>query len=435
MRVIRNNKAMLAFLKVLKERASGGSQEIELKVKAILDDVRRNGDKAVLRYTKAFDFLKAKGLRIRPDEISRYAGRADAKVVRALKLSAKRIKAFHEIQKEESWTFSEGDATLGQLIRPIGRIGVYIPGGKASYPSTVLMNVIPAQVAGVKEIALCVPTPKGEINSYVMAAIKLLGIKEVYRVGGAQAIGAMAYGTKTIKKVDKIVGPGNIYVATAKKMVFGIVDIDIIAGPSEILIIADDSANPAFVAADLLGQAEHDEFASSILITDSRRLADAVDEELERQVGRLKRKEIARKSIDNYGAIIITKDIKDAAELSNHIAPEHLEVMTEEPMNVLPMIKNAGAIFLGEWTPEALGDYSAGPNHTLPTGGTARFSSPLGVYDFVKRSSLLSFTKDGFSKLAETVKTIASVEGLNAHESTITIRERVRNGYWRTKRD
>ncbi|MDP2752818.1 MAG: histidinol dehydrogenase [Nitrospirota bacterium] len=435
MRVIRNNKAMLAFLKVLKERASGGSQEIELKVKAILDDVRRNGDKAVLRYTKAFDFLKAKGLRIRPDEISRYAGRADAKVVRALKLSAKRIKAFHEIQKEESWTFSEGDATLGQLIRPIGRIGVYIPGGKASYPSTVLMNVIPAQVAGVKEIALCVPTPKGEINSYVMAAIKLLGIKEVYRVGGAQAIGAMAYGTKTIKKVDKIVGPGNIYVATAKKMVFGIVDIDIIAGPSEILIIADDSANPAFVAADLLSQAEHDEFASSILITDSRRLADAVDEELERQVGRLKRKEIAKKSIDNYGAIIITKDIKDAAELSNHIAPEHLEVMTEEPMNVLPRIKNAGAIFLGEWTPEALGDYSAGPNHTLPTGGTARFSSPLGVYDFVKRSSLLSFTKDGFSKLAETVKTIASAEGLEAHEHTIRVRERVRDGHRRTKRD
>jgi histidinol dehydrogenase len=435
MRVIRNNKAMIAFLKVLKERASGGSQEIELKVKAILDDVRRNGDRAVIRYTKAFDFLKAKGLRIRPDEISGYAEKADAKVVKALKLSAKRIKAFHEIQKEESWTFSEGDATLGQLIRPIERVGVYIPGGKASYPSTVLMNVIPAQVAGVKEIALCVPAPKGEINRYVMAAIKLLGVKEVYRIGGAQAVGAMAYGTKTIKKVDKIVGPGNIYVATAKKMVFGIVDIDMIAGPSEILIIADDSANPAFVAADLLSQAEHDEFASSILITDSRRVADGVDRELERQLGRLNRKEIARKSIDNYGAIIITKDIKDAVELSNYIAPEHLEVMTEEPMNVLPMIKNAGAIFLGEWTPEALGDYSAGPNHTLPTGRTARFSSPLGVYDFVKRSSLLSFTKDGFSKLAETVKTIASAEGLNAHENTITIRERVRDGYWRTKGD
>ncbi len=424
MRVIRNNKEMIAFFKVLKERASDIGQEIELKVKAILDDVRRNGDRAVLRYTKAFDFLKSKQLRIEPDEISRYAGKADAKVVKALKLSAKRIRAFHKAQKEESWSFSEGDITLGQLIRPIERVGVYIPGGKASYPSTVLMNVIPAQVAGVKEIALCVPTPKGEINPYVMAAINLLGIKEVYRIGGAQAVGAMAYGIKTIKKVDKIVGPGNIYVATAKKMVFGVVDIDMIAGPSEILIIADDSANPAFVAADLLSQAEHDEVASSILITDSIRLSDAVDKELYIQLDKLNRKEIARKSIDNYGAIIITKDIKDAVEISNHIAPEHLEIMTEEPLNVLPMIKNAGAIFLGEWTPEALGDYSAGPNHTLPTGGTARFSSPLGVYDFIKRSSLLSFTKNGFSKLAQTAKTIASIEGLDAHENTIRIRER-----------
>ncbi len=433
MKVIRNNKTMIDFLKVLKERSSGINQGIEQKVKAILDDVRRNGDKAIIKYTRTFDFLKSKQLAIKPDEISRYAEKADTKAVKALKLSARRIKAFHKMQKEESWTFSEGDTTLGQLIRPIKRVGVYIPGGKASYPSTVLMNVIPAQAAGVKEIALCVPTPRGEINPYVMAAIKMLGVKEVYRVGGAQAIGAMAYGTKTIKKVNKIVGPGNIYVATAKKIVFGVVDIDMIAGPSEILIIADDSANPVFVAADLLSQAEHDEFASSILITDSRRLADVVDNEVGRQLGRLKRKEIARKSIDNYGAIIITKDIKDAVELSNHIAPEHIEVMTEQPMNVLPMIKNAGAIFLGEWTPEALGDYSAGPNHTLPTGGTARFSSPLGVYDFVKRSNLLSFTKNGFSKLAGTVKTIASIEGLDAHENTITIRERVIDGYRRTK--
>jgi histidinol dehydrogenase len=285
------------------------------------------------------------------------------------------------------------------------------------------MNVIPAQVAGVKEIAICVPTPKGEINPYVMAAINLLGVKEVYRIGGAQAIGAMAYGTETIKKADKIVGPGNIYVAIAKKLVFGVVDIDMIAGPSEILIIADDSANPAFVAADLLGQAEHDEFASSLLITDSKGLADAVDEEVERKVDKLKRKEIIRKSLDNYGAIIIAKDINEAVGLSNSIAPEHLEIMTKNPMDVLPMIKNAGAIFLGEWTPEALGDYSAGPNHTLPTGGTARFSSPLGVYDFVKRSSLLYFTKDGFAELAETVKTVAVAEGLEAHGDTIRVRQ------------
>ena len=435
MRIIKNNKDVLAFLNVLRERGPGGSRDIEMKVKAILDDVRMNGDRAVLRYTRAFDSVKPKRLRITPAEISKYAEKADAKVVKALKLSAKRIRAFHEIQVEESWSFSEGEATLGQVIRPIERVGVYIPGGKASYPSTVLMNVIPAQVAGIRDIALCVPTPKGEVNPCVMAAINLLGVKEVYRIGGAQAVGAMAYGTETVEKVDKIVGPGNIYVALAKKMVFGTVDIDMIAGPSEILIIADGSADPGFIAADLLGQAEHDEFASSVLITDSRRLADSVNRELFRRLAMLKRKKIAVKSIDNYGAIIITKNIKNAAELSNLIAPEHLEVMTEKPINVLPMIKNAGAIFLGKWTPEVLGDYAAGPNHTLPTGGTARFSSPLGVYDFIKRSSILSFTEKGFLKLAGTVRTIASAEGLEAHEKTIKVREEYISGYRRTKRD
>jgi len=423
MKIIKTKKNINAFLNVLKKRALGSSQKIEQRVKAILDDVRKNGNRAVLKYNRVFDSLKVKEFRIKPDEISRYAGKADAKVVKALKLSSKRIRAFHEVQKEESWSFSERGNLLGQIIRALERVGVYIPGGKAAYPSTVLMNVIPAQVAGVKEIAICVPTPKGEVNPDVMAAINLLGVKEVYRIGGAQAIGAMAYGTETIKKADKIVGPGNIYVAIAKKLVFGVVDIDMIAGPSEILIIADDSANPAFVAADLLSQAEHDEFASSLLITDSKGLADAVDEEVERKVDKLKRKEIIRKSLDNYGAIIIAKDINEAVGLSNSIAPEHLEIMTKNPMDVLPEIKNAGAIFLGEWTPEALGDYSAGPNHTLPTGGTARFSSPLGVYDFVKRSSLLYFTKDGFAELAETVKTVAAAEGLEAHGDTIRVRQ------------
>lgn len=447
MKIIKNKKDLQTFLRVLKGRASVSSQKIEQKVKAILDDVRKNGNRAVLKYNRAFDSLDVREFRIKPDEISRYAGKADAKLVKALKLSSKRIWAFHELQKEESWFVADPDyqrfslgglsdilgcswrkrsspqAFLGQIIRPLERVGVYIPGGKAAYPSTVLMNVIPAQVAGVKEIAVCVPTPKEEINPDVMAAINLLGVREVYRIGGAQAIGAMAYGTETIKKSDKIVGPGNIYVAMAKKLVFGIVDIDMIAGPSEILIIADDSANPAFVAADLLSQAEHDEFASSLLITDSKRLAYAVDKEVSKKLDKLKRKEITKKSLDNYGAIIITKDIKEAVGLSNSIAPEHLEIMTEEPMDILPEIKNAGAIFLGEWTPEALGDYSAGPNHTLPTGGTARFSSPLGVYDFVKRSSLLYFTKDGFTELADTVKTVAAAEGLDAHEDTIRVRE------------
>jgi histidinol dehydrogenase len=426
MRIIRNKKELADFLRVLKERASGVSPEIEQRVDAILGDVKINGDGAVLKYTKAFDRVKTKRLRILPKEISKYAAMADKEVLKALKIAAKRIRAFHEKQKEKSWSFYENGALLGQVIRPIERVGVYVPGGKASYPSTVLMNVIPAQVAGVKEIAVCVPASGGEINANVMAAISLLGIKEVYRIGGAQAVAAMAYGTKTIRKVDKIVGPGNIYVATAKKKVFGFVDIDMIAGPSEILIIADNSADPVFAAADLLSQAEHDELASSVLITDSKIVADAVEKELQSRLDMLKRKEIALKSIENYGAIIITKDIKTAVRISNDIAPEHLEVMTKNPDKLLPIINNAGAIFLGEWTPEALGDYAAGPNHTLPTGSTARFSSPLGVYDFIKRSSLLSFTEKGFRRLAKTVRTIADAEGLEAHGNTIRVREKIK---------
>lgn len=423
MRLIKNEKEIRDFLSVLRDRASGGSPEIEQRVRAILDDVKKHGDRAVRKYTKTFDSLKTEQLRILPKEIARHAAKADRNIVKALELSAKRIRAFHERQQEKSWSFFEGGALLGQVIRPLERVGIYIPGGKASYPSTVLMNVIPAQVAGVKEMALCVPTPKGEINPVVMAAIKLLGVQEVYRIGGAQAIGAMAYGTETIKKVDKIVGPGNIYVATAKKMVFGVVDIDMIAGPSEILILADQWADPVFVAADLLSQAEHDEYASSILITNSRTLAEAVSGELKKQLTQLKRKEIAKRSLDTYGAIILTKTLTKAADISNSVAPEHLEIMTENPDTIVPLIKNAGAIFIGKWTPEALGDYAAGPNHTLPTGGTARFSSPLGVYDFVKRSSLIGFTREGFLRLAGTVKTIADAEGLEAHGNTVRVRE------------
>jgi histidinol dehydrogenase len=284
------------------------------------------------------------------------------------------------------------------------------------------MNVIPAQVAGVEEISLCVPSPHGDVSPSVMAAIQMLGIKEVYRIGGAQAIGAMAYGTKAIRRVDKIVGPGNIYVATAKKQVFGEVDIDMIAGPSEILIIADKTANPVFIAADLLSQAEHDELASSILITESASLAVAVRRELVAQNSQLERKSIIERSLSNYGAIIITRNIREAVRLANEIAPEHLEVMTEKPFDLLPLIKNAGAIFLGQWTPEPMGDYAAGPNHTLPTGGTSRFFSPLGVYDFMKRSSILSFSKEGFMELAKTVITLAETEGLNAHGNSVRVR-------------
>jgi histidinol dehydrogenase len=422
MKILRKSGEIRDFLSLLKMRASGSLEGIEGVVKEILYDVKRHGDRSVLKYTEKFDSLKIKDLRIKPAEIERYATLAKKKVVRALEVSAARVRAFHEMQLEESWSFSENETILGQIMRPLERVGVYVPGGKASYPSTVLMNVIPAQVAGVKEIALCVPSPRGDISPSVMAAIQMLGIKEVYRIGGAQAIGAMAYGTKAIKRVDKIVGPGNIYVSTAKKLVFGEVDIDMIAGPSEILIIADKTANPVFVSADLLSQAEHDELASSILVTDSKSLAGAVQRELTSQLSQLKRRSIAQKSISKYGAIIISSDIREAVRVANEIAPEHLEVITEKPFGLLPLIRNAGAIFLGQWTPEALGDYIAGPNHTLPTGGTSRFFSPLGVYDFIKRSSLLSFSEEGFRELAKTVITLSETEGLNAHSNTVRVR-------------
>lgn len=423
MRLIRQPQVK-AFIESLGERASFGSKRgsILSRVEKIVNDVRINGDRAVKKYTEKFDLIKLKSLSIDKREINSSAKKADKAFLKALKLSAGRIRTFHEFQKEKSWYFSEDFVLLGHIIRPIERVGVYVPGGKASYPSTVLMNVIPAQIAGVKEIALSVPTSGGKIDPAIAAAVKMLGIKEVYRIGGAQAIAAMAYGTRTIKKVDKIVGPGNIYVAAAKKIVFGQVDIDMIAGPSEILIIADNTANPLFIAADLLSQAEHDEMASSILVTNSESLAKKVMQELGIQLINLKRKGIAKKSIDRYGAIIITKDLNTAVDIANQVAPEHLEVMTKSPARFLPRIKNAGAIFLGEWTPEALGDYSAGPNHTLPTCGTARFSSPLGVYDFIKRSSLINFKKQGFMSLAKAVETFADTEGLEAHGNTVRVR-------------
>ncbi|MEE8329909.1 MAG: histidinol dehydrogenase, partial [Thermodesulfovibrionia bacterium] len=383
------SKQLKTFIESLRQRAftSNRRENMYKIVGKILFDVRKNGDKAVKKYTEKFDSVRLKRLSVDKKEIETSAKKADKEFLKAMKRSAKRIKAFHELQtKERSWYFSENGILLGHIIRPIERVGVYVPGGKASYPSTVLMNVIPAQVAGVQDIALCVPTPDGKINPQIASVIKFLGLKEIYRIGGAQAIAAMAYGTKTVKKVDKITGPGNIYVATAKKMVFGDVDIDMIAGPSEILIIADRTANPSFVAADLLSQAEHDEMASSILITNSKSLTEKVNKELALQLKGLKRKSIAKRSIDKYGAIIIAENLDTAVDIANEIAPEHLEIMTRVPAKLLPKIKNAGAIFLGEWTPEPLGDYTAGPNHILPTCGTARFSSPLGVYDFIKRS-------------------------------------------------
>ena len=422
MRIISKPADISTFLELLRRRASGEDGNVLETVREVLDRVRKEGDGAVREYTLRFDKVAIKSPAFSPKEIAAAASKADPAVVSALKKAAARIRRFHEMQREKTWTMKNSDAILGQIVRPLRRVGIYVPGGKASYPSTVLMNVIPAQVAGVKQIALCVPAPRGEVNPHVMAAIRLLGVTEVYRIGGAQAVAALAYGTRTIERVDKIVGPGNIYVATAKRMVFGTVDIDMVAGPSEILIIADRTANPAFIAADMLGQAEHDELASAVLVTDSGELAGKVASEIDARCGLLARSATAAAALKKYGAIIRVKSLKEAAAISNRIAPEHLEVITAKPFGLLPLLENAGAIFLGPWTPEALGDYAAGPNHTLPTGGTARFSSPLGTYDFYKRSSLLSFTKNGFLSLANIVTSVADAEGLEAHAGSVRVR-------------
>lgn len=420
MRMLGKKKEIAAFLDRLRRRAGGVSPEVLRRTEEIVRDVKRGGDSALKRYTRRFDGHER--LRLSQREVERYAKDADPEVMKALRLSARRIRAFHRRQIERSWSYTEGGVTLGQIIRPLGRVGVYVPGGKAAYPSTVLMNVIPAQVAGVEEIALTVPVPGGEANPHVMAAIKMMGVKEVYSVGGAQAVAAFAYGTKTIKKVDMIAGPGNIYVSLAKRMVYGDVRIDMTAGPSEILVIADSSASAPYVAADLLSQAEHDELASSVLVTTSEALALKVERELETQLKRLPKRTIAAKSLKNYGAIIVVNNLSEAVELSNTIAPEHLEVMTRSPKKLLPGIKNAGAIFLGPWSSEPVGDYCAGPNHTLPTGGTSRFFSPLGVYDFMKRSSLIQLNRKGFMKLAGPVETLARAEGLDAHANAVSVR-------------
>ena len=427
---IKNTTAFQRFIRKLSKRTTFHF-EIEKKVKKILNEVKKRGDKAVIKYTNLFDKHNLP-IRIEPDEIKEKAKEVSKEIIDALKFARERIRKFHTWQMESSWKHEEEDITLGQLIRPLQRVGVYVPGGKASYPSTVLMNIIPAQVAGVEEIAVCVPTPFGELNPVVCSALNILQINEVYRVGGAQAIAALAYGTESIPKVDKMVGPGNIYVATAKKLVFGEVDIDMIAGPSEILIIADDSANPAFVASDMLSQAEHDEMACSIVVTTSEKLAISIKKEIKRQLKSLPKAFIARESLKIFGALILVNSLEEACNVANIIAPEHLEIMTDEPEKLLPLIKNAGAIFLGQWTPEPIGDYVAGPNHTLPTSGTARFFSPLGVYDFVKRTSLIKCNYESFEKLASYVEILSSVEGLEAHGNTIKIRKNFMRGKGQT---
>ena len=411
--------------RTISERGETTPAGILQTVEAILADVRERGDAALYEYTERFDRLKldATTLEVSIAEIEQALAAVDRETLTTLQLAADRIASFHRRQKEETWlTDDEPDIRLGQMVTPLDRVGIYVPGGKAAYPSSVLMNAVPAKVAGVGEIIMVVPMPDGVVNPYVLAAAHIAGVDRIFKIGGAQAVAALAYGTASIPKVDKITGPGNIYVATAKRLVFGTVDIDMIAGPSEILVINDGSGDPAHIAADLLSQAEHDELAASILITTDEAFGRRVVDELENQLVLLSRATIARQSINNYGAVIVARDLAEAAEFSNRIAPEHLELAVAEPFELLPQIRHAGAIFLGHNTPEAAGDYLAGPNHTLPTGGTARFFSPLGTDDFVKKSSLISFSKEGLERLGKSIVRIAELEGLEAHAKSVSIR-------------
>ena len=407
-------------------RGEETSREVEGVVLDIIADVRTRGDAAVLEYTNRFDRLGATSvaeLQVTDAEIDAAFGKVSAEEIASLKLACERVARFHEKQKQQTWlSTEEGDILLGQKVTPLARVGIYVPGGKASYPSSVIMNAVPAKVAGVGEIVMVAPTPGGEINPHVLVAARLAGVDRIFRMGGAQAVAALACGTESVPKVDKITGPGNIYVATAKKLVFGQVGIDMIAGPSEILVINDGSGNPAHIAADLLSQAEHDELASSILITTDRDFGERTAAEVERQLGELKREGIARKSWESYGAIIVAGSLDEAVAFSNRIAPEHLELAVADPFALLPMITNAGAVFLGHFTPEAAGDYLAGPNHTLPTGGTARFFSPLSVDDFVKKSSIVWFSEAGLNRLGRDIVRIADLEGLEAHGRSVSVR-------------
>jgi histidinol dehydrogenase len=407
-------------------RGEETGKEVEQVVLDIIADVRKRGDAALLDYTRRFDRLSADAvadLQVTDEEINEAFARVQDADIAALKLAVERVARFHEKQKQETWlSTDEEDILLGQMVTPLDRVGIYVPGGKASYPSSVIMNAVPARVAGVGEVVMVAPTPGGEINPHVLVSARLSGVDRIFRLGGAQAVAALAYGTASVPRVDKITGPGNIYVATAKKLVFGQVGIDMIAGPSEILVVNDGSGNPAHVAADLLSQAEHDELASSILITTDRNFGEKVAAEVERQLGELSRESIARASWEKYGAVIAAGSLDEAIAFSNRIAPEHLELAVANPFEVLPRIRNAGAIFLGHFTPEAAGDYLAGPNHTLPTGGTARFFSPLSVDDFVKKSSIVYFAERGLQRLGRDIVRIAGLEGLEAHGRSVSTR-------------
>lgn len=399
--------------------------QVEDVVSAILSDVRRNGDQAVLSYTRKFDGAELDALEVSQEEIQEAFAGVEPEFLNILKEAADNIRAFHAKQVRNSFLIAERPGiVLGQKVTPIEKVGIYVPGGTAAYPSTVLMDTIPAKIAGCPQIVMTTPPDRnGKIPPAILAAAKIAGVDRIFKAGGAQAIGALAYGTESVPKMDKIVGPGNAFVAEAKKQVFGTVAIDMIAGPSEILVIADGKSNPAHVAADLLSQAEHDKLASAVLVTDSEALAQAVSEELEKQLPRLPRAEIARASIDNNGKIIVADSLMDGIAIANEIAPEHLELMVDDPFSYLDAIQNAGSIFLGRSCPEALGDYFAGPNHTLPTSGTARFSSALGVDDFVKKSQFTYYTAQALENAADKIRYFAEKEGLQAHGRSVMIRK------------
>ncbi len=400
------------------------NEEIERIVEEIIENVKNNGDSALLEYCEKFDRCKLDSLLVTQEEIEEAFRLTDSYFIETLEQARDNIAQFHSKQVRNDFVLTKEDGiVLGQKITPVDRAGLYVPGGTAAYPSTVLMDAIPAKIAGVKEIVMVTPpSADGKINPAILTAAKIAGVTKIFKIGGAQAVAALAYGTESVPKVDKIVGPGNIFVATAKKQVYGKVSIDMIAGPSEILVIADPTCDPANVAADLLSQAEHDRMASSVLITTDMDFAKKVSNEIERQLKLLPREDIARTSIDNNGKIFIVDSIKTAIELSNEIAPEHLEVCVDNPFEVLPLIKHAGSIFLGKNVPEALGDYFAGPNHTLPTSGTAKFSSPLSVDDFIKKSSFIYYSEDALAKCHERIEDFANREGLQAHGKSIGIR-------------
>ena len=413
------------ILQNLLKRSPNNYGEFEGRVNAIIEEVRNNRDQAVFNYTKQFDGadINAGNILVTEEEIAEAYEQVDTTLLAVIRKSLVNIKKYHEKQVQNSWFTTEDGIILGQKVTALATVGVYVPGGKAVYPSSVLMNVLPAKVAGVDRIVMCTPPGKdGNVYPSTLVAAKEAGVDEIYKVGGAQAIAAMAFGTESVPKVDKIVGPGNIYVALAKKAVFGYVSIDSIAGPSEILVLADETANPRYVAADLLSQAEHDEMASAILITTSQKLAEEVSAEIDQFVAELSRKEIIQKSLDNYGYILVADNMEEAIDTVNAIASEHMEIVTADPFHVMTKIRNAGAIFIGEYSSEPLGDYFAGPNHVLPTNGTAKFFSALSVDDFIKKSSIISYSREALEKVHKDIEQFAECEKLTAHANSIRVR-------------